>query len=243
MYINQFEITGTPKFYAKGTEGYGEFYSIDGILAYFPYPVQKKTRSAGGTRSAERMQSPEKKEIVFPADASGAFLPITAKGFLHSEEYEETIDCHECERSFGKTLGLSYITVTSFHPYEPSVYLGEEKPPAPCNGTVVGDVQSVKTVEGKERSFCIARLAIKDTTAPIGFSYMAVSSLHPFTVDKGDHLCSRGKLVSTQRCLDLICPACGCVNSFVIDSLMLQAASVQSLNTPRGYFGENDIRC
>lgn len=223
MYINQFEITGTPEFYAKGSEGLGEFYYIGGILAYLPYPVRKGRRA---------------KETSLPADDSGALLPITAKGFLHSEEYEETIDCQECGQPFEKTLAMSCITVTSFHLYEPSVCLGDEKPPAPCNGTVMGDVQSVKTVDGKERSFHMARLAIKDTTSRLGFSYITVSSLHPFTVDKGDHLCSRGKLVSAGRCLNLPCPACGCINSMVVDSVMLHAASVQSLNTLRGYFGE-----
>lgn len=219
MYINQFEITGTPKFYAKGTEGNGEFYIIENILCYFPY--------SAGTH-----------EIPLPTDEHGNYLSITAKAFFHSEEYEETIECCECEESFEKVLNLSFLTVTSFSLSSPVIYLGNEKILPSCNGTIMGDVQSTKAVDGKDRSFYMSRLAIKDPTAPIGFSYTTVSSLHPFTVDKGDRLCSKGKLVSTERTMTCICPKCGCANYLVNDSIVLQASSVQSLNTPRGYFGD-----
>lgn len=261
MYINQFELSGTPVFYSKGTEGNGEFYTIEGVLAYFPYPQppSRKVRSVRGTdhvsgsvsaneltqkdakhREAVQQQDTEP-QIPLPTDAAGAFLPITAKGFFHSEEYEDTIECCDCGNTFPKTLGLSYLTVTSFRTYEPPVCLGTETPPAVCHGTVIGDVQSVREVEGRERPFHMARLAIKDTTTPVGFSYLTVSSLHPFTVDKGDYLCSRGRLVATKQCLNPVCPACGSVNSFLVDSLILRAAAVQSLNTPRGYFGDKSI--
>lgn len=220
MYINQFEITGTPKFYAKGTEGHGEFYLVDNLLCYFPYTI--------GT-----------KEIPLPVSEDGTFAPITAKAFFHSEEYEESIECCDCGETFGKILNLSFLTITSFAPASYPTYLGNEKPLPPCNGVIMGDVQSTKAVDGKDRSFYMARLAVKDSTSPIGFSYTTVSSLHPFTVDKGDRLCSKGKLVSTERTMSAICPKCGCANYLVNDSIVLQASSVQSLNTPRGYFGDD----
>lgn len=219
MYINQFELTGIPEFYARDTKNTGEFHYVGGVLAFFPYP-HKKNR------------------LSFPQDETGELLPITAKGFYHSEEYEEEISCAECGEVFTKTLGISYICVSSFHEATPENYLTNEKIPAPCNGTIMGDVHSVKTVEGKERIFHMVRLAVKDTTAPLGFSYITVSSLHPFTVDKGDHLCIKGKLVTTGRPLNLTCPACQLLNVYVNDSIILHAAAVQSLNTLKGYFGD-----
>lgn len=218
MYINQFELTGTPEFYARDIKNTGEFHYIGDVLAFFPYP-------------------PKKDSIPFPKDENGP-LPITAKGFFHSEEYDEEIVCAECEETFPKTLGVSYVFVTSFHKATTEHYLTNEKIPAPCNGIIMGDVHSVKTVEGKDRVFYTTRLAVKDTTAELGFSYITISSLHPFTVDKGDRLCAKGKLVTTGRPLNLMCPTCGRLNIYVNDSIILHATSVQSLNTLKGYFGD-----
>lgn len=187
-------------------------------MVFFPYPNGKS-------------------EIRLPKKGE-EYLPITAKCYLHSEEYNETIACYECNADFEKRLGIVYLVVTSYVPYTAPVLLGNEKSAPSCVGTIMGDVHSVKETPGKDRTVYMARLAIRDTTTPVGFSYISVSSLHPFTVGKGDHLCVRGKLVSSQRCLNLICPECGQPSSLMIDSVILHAMAVQSLNTLSGYFGE-----
>lgn len=220
MYINQFEVSGIPKFYAKGISGRGEFYYLGDTLAYFSYPAHE-----------DHMPH-------LPAGKDGSLLPITAKGFLHSEEYEEPVVCMDCGVEFEKRRNLTFLTVASFRLYEPEVFLGERKRVPGAGGTVLGDVHTVRAIEGKARDFYMARLAVKDITSPLGFSYMTVSSLHPFTVEKGDRLCSSGRLVTTRHCLNAICPSCSCVNSIVTDSVVLQASSVQSWNTAKAYFGE-----
>lgn len=220
MYINQFEVSGIPEFYAMGESGLGEFCYLGGILAYFPYPVR------GGHM------------LRFPEGEDGELLPITAKGFLHSEEYKEAITCMDCGEEFGKQLSLTFLSVTSFRPSGLAVALGKERQPPEAGGTVLGDVYSVRTVKGRARDFYTARLAVKDATAPVGFSYVTVSSLHPFTVGKGDRLCSGGRLVTERRCLNAICPCCSRVNAVTAESVVLQASSVQSWNAARGYFGD-----
>lgn len=220
MYINQFEVSGVPRFYAAGESGLGEFYYVGDTLAYFPYPVR-----------GEHM-------LHFPESGDGELLPVTAKGFLHSEEYGESVVCMDCGEGFEKQVGLTFLSVTSFRPSGPAVALGEGKQPPEAGGTVLGDVYSVRTVEGRVRDFHMARLAVKDATAKVGFSYVTVSSLHPFTVGKGDRLCSGGRLVTARRCLNAVCPSCGCLNAVMADSVVLQASSVQSWNTARGYFGD-----
>ena len=225
MYLNQFELTGIPEFFSKGMEGLGEFYYLDGTLSYFPYQTDKNGHVLSD-------------DLQLPKDEAGNLLEITAKGFYHSEECPESITCYDCGTEFDKVISFSFITITSFHLAEPEIYLGNEKALSNSYGMVAGDVQSVREIEGRERSFYIARIAIRDTTATVGYSYINVSSLHPFTVDKGDRLFAKGKLLTTQRGLNALCPNCSCMNTLVNDSTVLQASAVQSMNSPKAYFGD-----
>jgi len=220
MYLNEIEISGTPEFYAKGSQNQGEFYYIGNELLYFPYKDDSES-------------------LNLPTKEDGSFLPITTKCSLHSEEFIETIFCEDCETSFEKQLGLTYFWVKSYHIQEPETYLGAEEAPHSAHGILMGDVHSLKINEGKKKTFYVARIAIKDPTASIGFSYASVSSLHPFTVDKGDHLCAKGRITTTQRCLNAICPHCNYINTVVVDSPSFQASAVQSLNTGKGFFQDD----
>jgi len=216
MYLNLFELTGIPEFYSKGVSGNGEFYYMNNSLVYFSYPEGSS-------------------ELNLPKNEDGTLKCITVKGFLHSEEQDGFITCYDCNTEFSKKITLTYLTVTSFMETTPVTTI-LDKPQPNSYGVVLGDVQSIREVEGRERSFYMARLAIKDTTAEVGFSYVSVSSLHPFTVEKGDRLLAKGRLTTSQHCLNAICPECQCINSEVIDSSVLQASSIQSFNIPKNYF-------
>ncbi len=215
MYINEISVTAVPVFFEKSTDG--DFYYLGSTLAFFPYPKGRN-------------------EIPFELDEDGEPYEIVAHGSLHSQEDIAEITCQGCGETFEKQINTTYLYITDYAPATKRVVL-DDTDYVENGGVVAGDVQKVAIITGKDfknkkvpKEFYTARIAIKDRTAQIGFSYVTVSSLHPFTVMKGDRLMSKGRIVTKQYCLNAVCPHCFYQNMVVNDSTTFQAKSVQSLN-------------